>query len=894
MTRLLDAGACPDCRAELDPELVCPRCGLRLRGPRAAQLWDVLITADRLVRELRDAPGIPDDGRTRSRGPASRVPVADPSSAGPPPAGRLREPASVLAPPPPAPGPATFPGGPAGPAGPAEPAGQPASAGPAVPPRPSGPAASAAPRRPLLSAASVPVVLLSLGGLCLVAFAAVFLAVTWDVIGLTGRTLVMIAVTALVAGAAVVVTRQGLRASAETLWVVAGLVLALDVYAASAADLVTADLSGRATSTVVGLALLALGVGVATWSRRTRSGELAGVQLVAALGLGVLAVAQGLSRPEPALAAAVLVGVLLALAAGLQRLRLRWLAGGAAGLAALHWTVLLVIGTERAFVVTGGASLVWWWPLVVCSAYGALAAVLPRLGDLRSVAAGAALLPLVGLLNAEAIGTGPTGDLLLAGLTLLLLATVLVFAPLVWARGAAPLLVLGALALALATATVPLGSISLAVARGTAAAGRALPVTTSAHPLAWLVVTGVLALVVLALVGLKGPGLVGAIRGTGTSPQSPRELALVGSSVTSVVALGALVALFATGPLLWVAVLGSLVAVTAAGWSAWWVRQQPVAAAVSAVTAGYVALLASWAALASGSSLLIAMVLTALALPLAAAGVARDRSEDGVSAPVLLLGAVVAGGGALEAWSRWLGLGDDVRAVTLAVVAAGLLLGTRPALSLPTSRATVEISAVLLGLVAASSASSDDALTAVLLLLAVAPAVVAVWQDRAALAWLAALVSVALLGYRLLADLALPEVATLVVALILAIGGALRLRRDRELPSVRALGLGLALGVGPSLLLSLGDPVSLRAALVGVLALALVVSGVTLRLSAPFVVGSVALTLLVLRQLGPVVDAVERWMLLGLAGAALLVAGITWEAGLRNLSRARRYVTSLR
>ena len=127
--------------------------GLRLEGPPAVELWQLLVRADGIVESLRRA-----------------APVE-------------REVAPVT--------PRT---------------------GPTLPPD-----LPAPPRRGLLDAASVPVVLLSLGGLCLVAFAAVFLAVAWDVIGLAGRTLVMLGLTAVVAGAAVVLTRRGLRASAETL-----------------------------------------------------------------------------------------------------------------------------------------------------------------------------------------------------------------------------------------------------------------------------------------------------------------------------------------------------------------------------------------------------------------------------------------------------------------------------------------------------------------------------------------------------------------------------------------------------------------------------------------------------------------------------------------------------
>ncbi|WP_460842140.1 hypothetical protein, partial [Nocardioides marmoraquaticus] len=108
-------------------------------------------------------------------------------------------------------------------------------------------------------ASSVPVVLLALGGLCLFVFAAIFLGVAWSLLGLAGRSLVMAALTASLVGLAVLLTRRGLRASAETLWVVAAALLGLDVVAAGAAGLL-GGLDARATTSLAGCALVALGV----------------------------------------------------------------------------------------------------------------------------------------------------------------------------------------------------------------------------------------------------------------------------------------------------------------------------------------------------------------------------------------------------------------------------------------------------------------------------------------------------------------------------------------------------------------------------------------------------------------------------------------------------------
>ena len=130
MSRLIDTTICPDCRGALDAAATCTGCGLHLAGPLAGQLWTAMVSADRLVEQLRVQP-------SASRSPD--VPIAPHA---------------------------------------------PAPAPPVAPARAS-----------RLPAASVPVVLLCLGALCLLVAAVVFIAVTWSVLGLTGRTLVLLGVT---------------------------------------------------------------------------------------------------------------------------------------------------------------------------------------------------------------------------------------------------------------------------------------------------------------------------------------------------------------------------------------------------------------------------------------------------------------------------------------------------------------------------------------------------------------------------------------------------------------------------------------------------------------------------------------------------------------------------
>jgi predicted amidophosphoribosyltransferase len=53
MSMLVDPHICPDCRAPLDTAGTCTACGLRLRGPDAAALWEHMQQADRLITRLR-------------------------------------------------------------------------------------------------------------------------------------------------------------------------------------------------------------------------------------------------------------------------------------------------------------------------------------------------------------------------------------------------------------------------------------------------------------------------------------------------------------------------------------------------------------------------------------------------------------------------------------------------------------------------------------------------------------------------------------------------------------------------------------------------------------------------------------------------------------------------
>ena len=517
MSRLVDPTICPDCRAGLDPSARCTGCGLHLEGPVAAQLWTAMTAADRFVEQLRAA--------TAPR-PVETAPH------------QATVPASAPLPQYPAPSPREH---------------------------------TSRPRR--LPSASVPVVLLSLGAVCVLVAAVVFVAVTWSLLGLTGRTVVLLGFTALLAGFAVLLTRKGLRGASETFWLVVAGMVTVDLLAARSAGLAGLDaLDWRGASALVGGTLLALGVGVGAWSRSQPLLRVYGAEVVGAVGLGVLCIGNGWLAANPAVGTALAIPLLAALALLLRRIvPLTSYAG--AGLALASWLYLLGIGWERALEETTLAT--WWadfrgWPLVVAAVLAAVVVHVPRTpAELRPVAAGAAIFPLLVLANAPSTAGAPTGDLLVWSATLLVLGLATAFAPRAWALGAAAWTSLGVLGMVLFLAVDPWNSVGYLDLDGAAALDSTLPAfednaATWAFGVAALVVVAALAGLLRRVPGARHPLAVGVFR----------------VLAPAVLALGAVVVVFELEPALWVGVLAAASATAVAGGAAWAVRGQAVPAMV--------------------------------------------------------------------------------------------------------------------------------------------------------------------------------------------------------------------------------------------------------------------------------------------------------------------------
>ncbi|SDR76868.1 hypothetical protein SAMN04488570_0323 [Nocardioides scoriae] len=693
-----------------------------------------------------------------------------------------------------------------------------------------------------LPAASVPTVLLGLGGLCLMVFALVFVGVAWDVLGLLGRTLVLLGVTGAVAAVADLVTRRGLRTSAEVLWLVTAGMLTVDVYAACSAGLLGLDaLAEREVHALAGGTLLALGAGVATWVRTRRSGshpapvrELLGLQVVAVVGALVVTVAQAWDRPDPVAGSAVLVP-LLGLLAWLLHRPVRRVGAGLAVLALLTWLVLLVS------LSTGPATL-----------------------------------------------GSPTLDLV-AGSLLVVAAAAVASAASAVARAAGALTALGALWAAGVLVVRPLVALAQWSEAGRSPASAAVAPVTSPVTSAVASPAGWTSLLLAVVVLVAGAALVRLLE---RRPTSARRAWV--ALVPAVLAVGVTgLALTLDAPL-WGVVLVGLVAAGTAGAAAWWARDDALVAWSTSAVAAYPALLATGFALTSSTALLPALTLTALGLPLLAALVLRDRTGSAASAGTLAVLAAGTGGAALGAWGLQLGVEPDLRALAVAAY-AGLVALVAASTRTTAARLGLEATAAVLALVAVTTTDDDRAAAACLTVVGTAVALLAVLRrDRQDLGWVAAVVLAAATALRVVVEEPAPELVTLPAAALLVAAGAWRLHRERGLGSARVLGSGLSLALLPSLLLALGDPVSVRGALLGAAAVLTLAWGVTQRLTAPFVAGAAVTALLVLRHLEPVADAVPRWVTIGAVGVVLLVLGVTWESGLRNLARARRYLGDLR
>ena len=846
MTRYADPQRCPDC---LEPiaygSTSCPSCDLSLEGPLAGRLFQTLSSADDLLLALR---------ATRNVVAASAA-----NTPGPP------ETELVLGPP------------------------------------------TSAPRRSGgLSAVSVPKILLGLGAVCLLVAALVFLAVTWSVMGVAGRTATLVGFTVIAAGLAAWVAQRDLRAAAESLSLVALGLLAFDVFGARDSGWF-GDISTPGFFVVLGAVMVVAGAGAALAVRRTPTGALSATEVIAALGLGSMTAGQ-IAGDWFALSASLTVGTVLAMAGAFaaHHLRLAVLTIGAATVASLAWVMLAATSFDRA-VSHPSAHELWLeaeaWPLL------ASAAIVGGLALLRFLPTGARV---SGLAIAEVIVSSvllvpfsqdTSTKLTVAVLVLLAVACALTwFTKEPWSWGCAVTAAIGGAWTALVTVQLSvLAFIRVAEAGAELWDGKPssrLPqagtgfggdnIRFDADPAAWLLPIVTLAVfgtaIVLARTLPAGTGLVARF----ADP-------VVGVAVAAVV----VVATFALYPVpVWL--VSALMLLPSMVFTSWALHRQSSASLVvgSLFLAGAVAISLHDEWLTAGA-LLVALGLSTVVF------LRWGQSDVSGTAGVLL---ALAAAGSVWTWAAIADADQPWTALVILLLLGGFVVAAPLSswLGRHVSEGRfvgVEIGAAFSMVVAAQTgvvaAPYSLAATWTTVYLTVAGATVSVMSllrdDRRSFGWLGGLL-LAIASWIRLWDVGVetPEWYTLPSAVVLVVVGLMHLRAHPSASTMTALSPGLALGLVPSLLWVLWDPVTVRSALLGLGCLALVGAGLRLRWTAPVVLAATVGALLVLRHATPIAEAVPRWALIASAGAILVAVGITWERRILEARAVAGYVRALR
>ncbi|MFI0513674.1 SCO7613 C-terminal domain-containing membrane protein [Streptomyces sp. WSLK1-5] len=748
------------------------------------------------------------------------------------------------------------------------------------PPQPTGPRPSASPRRDA-SAPSVQNALLVLGGVLLTVAAMVFTLVSWGHMGITGRSLVLGAVTAATLAAPLPLLRRGLRSTAES---VAGLGLALTVLDAVALHGAVFPRTPGAPYTAVASALLA-----GLWAaysllpytselRLPRPAALVAAQLplffwavaVDADAYGVTAALLLTAALDTVVALRMTSTPLRVVAAigaygtgGTGVLAAGWLTWSASGPSAAARAAALLLLASAIALTAGwrggrGATRVPGEEQSFALALTAgLLAVTALGGVARSVLPGVWTVPVH-----LALGIALLGVLRPARLP------ETVRRGLLWASGAVQALSL--LWTLPVVGVVVLGPLSWASQAWTGTPPDARAAVTS-H-LTWPPYSGTVPLILAALAGV----LALVVRDTTWRPRA--LTAAVG------LAWGALLVVPAVLELPYAVGLLIQGAATAGALAAAVVQARPVAlvpALVASVSLAFLSLATRPA------------TLTTLCVLVALFAAASWRAAP-LTAPTALGYAVAlaCAAGAAADWSA-----PHTALLVLTVPAAAALLAWRLAGSPATL--PIELTGATTALLAVVLAAADPSMLAlVLALCAVITAGTAIREDRRPLGYAATALFLLATWVRLAAwEVDIPEAYTVPVTIPALLVGHLRRRRLPETSSWTAYGPGLAATLLPSLVMAWDDPDWTRPLLLGLAALSLTLMGGGYSLQAPLVLGGSVLTLDALHELAPyivqVADALPRWVPLALAGLLLLALGATYERRIRDVRRMRDFLGNL-
>lgn len=793
---------CPDCGAPIAGTPACTSCGLNLQGPTAGRLWQV----DQRLFSL-DAE--------RGALTVERVSLLAALRTG------------------------TAPQAPVG-----------AATAPTVVPTWSQPAAA----RKESSPKSVQNTLLSLGALLLAGAGLVFAAVTYNALGVVGRALVLLLLTAGAGAAVLPLRRKGLQASAEAVGGVTLVLAAVDAWALRHAGLAqnveASSYAAVATGLYAGLA--------GAWA--------------SAVPLRITRIAATLAAHLP------LIFVLTRIDAS-------------------PWVVAVAVSLQAAGSVAVANQKV---PKDV-------AATLAGLAGLQAIIA-----LLTSSVALDQDGRPATwGFLALAGLATFTATQVRDQIPRALVAGTVPgLLALGAFAASRADLTdsqQPL--VATAVALLTIGAAQLLRGVDRPGPvLGALLVAGigVLAEAEAIAVAFAGPltWLADPWTFAGTAARAAVREPWTGSIATLVVLLGAAGAAAAGGHLLDRLREGVLTSVPLALLG---IVVLPLALDLS-LHATLALLVGLSVALTAGIFYRTELALGGIALGLFAA--AWSTAEERSTLTVVPLIAVLAAVGALRlpgaltsltvalvaAETAAVGVHQDlhtdqVGALLLVVVAAAVglsyLLGGLHRVGLEACAAVVAATAIGL------TAEEDGWLTWSLAISGLLALAVAIRSDRRYVGLVGGLLLSASSWVRLVdANVEAPEPYVLPLAFVALVFGYLRRRETPGTDSFQAYGPGLTLALLPTLLRSVADDTPTRGLLLLVACAAVVLAGVHDRLRAPLVLGGGVLLAELLNLLGPYATALPRWMLLAATGGLLLGIGATYEQRLQDLARLRaRYDT---
>ncbi len=813
-----DPHACPACRGVISGGNRCPHCDFDLGSLQARRLWGLFVEADRLVVEGRS--------------------VASPPPEATPPTGQLH-------------------GG--------------SMPGDSVLVGSGAPTAAPVPVRPSWSTGSI---LLGLGAVCLIVAGIIFASVAWGSLGILGRAAILLAVTAVVGVCAAWATRRRLFGTAEALWTVFLGLITVDVLAAVAEGLFGLDWGDFAVVSV-GWTVVIVGAGVAIvrWARAAFEHDLVMPQLAAGLAPWISAPALmnrlGESSDENLWFWAALVSLMIPVAVLVvsRRLRLTWTFWPVAILSVCFVAVLVALAIEAAFWDEPLLTFFEALPTLTLAAAAVVAGVLGR--PARSWAGGFAAVAAFFLLGVAA--TGWAGELEVsesAGLVAvaIVVALVALFAVktdawFLGVRWAAVIVGAALLLWALGVATSNLERIDKA-------AWFSSPADVWVRPTEMAITEGtwVVAVVAALLVGWWGLRRWTSPRVVPSAWWTPLALIAGGAAVVTAVASSLLPFLVHS------AVLTAVGAALAVG-----VRRSPWAFGL--VPPGVI-----------GLAMVVVptdATVTAWAWGLATAGfavcalVGFDDPSDvrrGISAVSagLTTGAAIATIGQVV---DQVGVDRGWWSTVIAAGAAAALLLTLALDEAPWHRVAVEVVAAAALAVAVLSAPDLATVSLLFTIGAVAAGLVGLLDDdRTYLRWVAA----GLVGCAWIARLAANEVQTVEAytapfAVALLAAGVWRLRTDSGSRTWTVLTPGLTLALLPSLPQALADPTSLRAGLLALVAAAVLAVGVLLRWGSPVAAGSIVLLVLVLANVGPTALALQRWILIAIAGLVLLVVGTTWE-----------------